>query len=135
MLQFNKKFPFILFLNFLWTYLIAQLVKNLPAMQETPVDSCVGKIPGEGIGYPLQYSALENSMDYIAHGVAKSRTGLRDFHSVIHSPTVLLTKKIQLSIDLNLPRLPFHEFCVLIFSFQLGTKLCFLFNIYSIAPR
>ena len=64
MLQFNKKFPFILFLNFLWTYLIAQLVKNLPAMQETPVDSCVGKIPGEGIGYPLQYSALENSMDY-----------------------------------------------------------------------
>ena len=44
-LQFTKKFPFILFLNFLWTYLIAQLVKNLPAMQETPVDSWVGKIP------------------------------------------------------------------------------------------
>ena len=30
--------------------------------------------PGEGKGYPLQYSGLENSMDYIYHGVAKSRT-------------------------------------------------------------
>ena len=39
-----------------------------------------GSIPGlgrsarEGIGYPLQYSGLENSMDCIVHGVAKSRT-------------------------------------------------------------
>ena len=32
--------------------------------------------PGEGIGYPLQYSGLENSMDCIVHGVAKSRTQL-----------------------------------------------------------
>ena len=30
--------------------------------------------PGEGKGYPLQYSGLENSMDCIVHGVAKSRT-------------------------------------------------------------
>ena len=35
---------------------------------------------GEGIGYPLQYSALENSMDSVVHGVAKSQTGLSDFH-------------------------------------------------------
>ena len=34
--------------------------------------------PGEGIGYPLQYSGLENSMDCIVHGVAKSRTRLSD---------------------------------------------------------
>ena len=33
----------------------------------------LGRSPGEGKGYPLQYSGLENSfMDYIAHGVAKS---------------------------------------------------------------
>ena len=38
-----------------------------------------GKSPGEGNGYPLQYSGLENSMD-CAHGVAKSWTRLRDFH-------------------------------------------------------
>ena len=30
-----------------------------------------GRSPGEGKGYPLQYSGLENSTDYV-HGVAKS---------------------------------------------------------------
>ena len=94
--------------------LIAQLVKNPLAMQETPVqflgqedlrrdrlptslflgfpcgsagkefahkykrpgfNPWVGKIPGEGKGYPLQYSGLENSK-----GVTKSWTQLSDFH-------------------------------------------------------
>ena len=40
----------------------------------------LGSSPGEGQGYPLQYSGLENSMDRIVHGVAKSRTRLSDFH-------------------------------------------------------
>ena len=40
----------------------------------------LGRSPGEGKGYPLQYSDLENSMDCIVHGVAKSRTGLSNFH-------------------------------------------------------
>ena len=31
----------------------------------------LGRSPGEGIGYPLQYSVLENSMDSIVHGVAE----------------------------------------------------------------
>ena len=101
-----------------WASLVAQLVKNPPAMQETPVHSWVGKIrwrrdrlptpvfldfpcgsagkesgcnvrdlssipglgrsPGKGKGYPLQYSGQENSMDYIVHGVAKRRTQLSD---------------------------------------------------------
>ena len=34
----------------------------------------LGRPPGEGNSYPLQYSSLENSMDYIVHGVAKSCT-------------------------------------------------------------
>ena len=34
----------------------------------------LGRSPGDGKGYPLQYSGLENSMDGIVHGVAKSRT-------------------------------------------------------------
>ena len=34
----------------------------------------LGRSPGEGKGDPLQYSGLENSMDCIVHGVAKSRT-------------------------------------------------------------
>ena len=81
--------------------LIAQLVKNPPAMQETVVrkipwrrdrlptpvflgfpcgsageeSACsagdlgsipeLGRSPGEGKGYPFQYSGLENSMDYM----------------------------------------------------------------------
>ena len=36
--------------------------------------------PGEGNGYPLQSSGLENSMDWIVHRVARSQTRLRDFH-------------------------------------------------------
>ena len=40
----------------------------------------LGRSPGDGKGYPLQYSDLETSMDCIAHGVAKSRTQLSDFH-------------------------------------------------------
>ena len=101
-------------------YLIAQLVKNPPAMHETPVwflgredplekglsnDSSIlglpwwlswweaacnvgdlgliprlGRFPGEGKDYPLQYSGLENSMDCTVPGVSKSRTRLSDFH-------------------------------------------------------
>ena len=38
------------------------------------------RYPGEGKGSPLQYSGLENSMDCIVHGVAKSWTGLSDIH-------------------------------------------------------
>ena len=100
--------------------LVAQLVKNLPAMQKTPVqflgqedqvekglaahssilglpcgsageesscnagDLCLipglGRSPGEGNSYPLQYSGLENPMVCIVHGVAKSQTQLSDFH-------------------------------------------------------
>ena len=32
----------------------------------------LGRDPGEGNSYPLQYSGLENSMDCIVHGVTKS---------------------------------------------------------------
>ena len=39
--------------------------------------------PGEGKGYPLQYSGLENSMDCIVHGVAKSWTRLSNFHFLL----------------------------------------------------
>ena len=92
-------------LQYYWASLVAQLVKDLPAMWETWVQSLVqedpwrrdglptpvflgfpcgsagkesacnvedlssipglGRSPGEGKGYPLQYSSLENSMDCI----------------------------------------------------------------------
>ena len=41
-------------------YLVAQMVKRLPAMQGTPR---LGRSPGEGNGNPLQYSCLENFVD------------------------------------------------------------------------
>ena len=34
----------------------------------------LGRSPGDGEGYPLQASGLENSMDCIVHGVTKSQT-------------------------------------------------------------
>ena len=49
--------------------------------------------PGEGNGIPLQYSCLENPMDGGAwwaavHGVAKSRTRLRNFPITFHFPAL-----------------------------------------------
>ena len=116
----NSVITLIIFFILYLTPLIPQLVKNLPAMQETPLQflgledplekeslptpvfldfpcgsagkesTCnagdlgsvpgLGRPPGEGKVYPLQYSGLENSMDCIVHGVAKSQTWLSDFH-------------------------------------------------------
>ena len=42
--------------------------------------------PGEGKGYPLQYSGLEHSRDCTVHGVAKSLTRLSDFHFTFQPP-------------------------------------------------
>ena len=39
----------------------------------------LGRSHGEGKGYPLHYSDLENSVDCIIHGVTKSQTRLNDF--------------------------------------------------------
>ena len=42
-----------------------------------------GRSAGEGIGYPLQYSGLENSMDCIARGVTKSWIRMSNFHFTV----------------------------------------------------
>ena len=57
------------------------MIKNPPAMWETWVQSLGWEdLLEKGIDYPLQYSGLENSMDCIVHGVAKSQTQLSNFH-------------------------------------------------------
>ena len=62
-------------LQYSWASIVAQLVKNPPAMWETWIrylgweDS-----PREGKGYALQYSGLENSMDYSPWGRKESDT-------------------------------------------------------------
>ena len=71
--------------------LIAQLVNHLgPNSSAGKESACnvgdpgsipgLGRSPGEEKGYPLQYSSLENSMDCIVQGFAKSWTWLNDFH-------------------------------------------------------
>ena len=45
----------------------------------------LGRSPGEGNSYPLQYSGLENSVDCIVHGVPKSQTQLSNFHFNVKS--------------------------------------------------
>ena len=68
---------------------MTQMVKNLPPVQETSVQSLVpgsGGYPGNGNGNLLQYSCPENSMDrgawqapvHTVDGVAKSWTQLSD---------------------------------------------------------
>ena len=54
--------------------------------------SGLGRSPGEGKGYPLQYSGLENSMDCIVHGVAKSQTRLSNFHYLTNEILINLHK-------------------------------------------
>ena len=70
-----------------WASIVAQLVKE-SACNAQDLGSILGsgRSPEEGNGNPLQCSCLENSMTeepdglFTAHGVAKSRTQLSDFH-------------------------------------------------------
>ena len=67
----------------LWASLIAQLVKNPPAMRETWVWSLAWEDPLEkGKATHSSILGLENSMDYAVHGLAKSWTQLCNFHSL-----------------------------------------------------
>ena len=68
----------------MWTSLVAQTAKNLPASAGDPRSILeLERSPGEGSGNPLQYSCLENSMDRgawwaTAHGVTKIQTQLSE---------------------------------------------------------
>ena len=72
--------------------LVAQMVKNSPAMLETWVQSLGWEDPLEGgHGNPLQYSCLENPMDRgtwwaTVHGVTESQTQLKQLstHACTH---------------------------------------------------
>ena len=78
--------------------LVAQMVKRLPTMRETQVQSLGWEDPpGEGKGNPLQYSCLENPMDggaWLATvlGVAENWTRLSDF-TITKEPSTKLPRK------------------------------------------
>ena len=64
-----------------WASPVAQLVKESTCnVGDLGLIPGLRRPPGEGKGYPLQYSGLENSMDCIVHRVTKSRVQLSDFH-------------------------------------------------------
>ena len=61
---------------------------GLAGKESTRIEGDLGSVPGlgrflgEGKGYPLQYSGLENSTHCIIYGITKSRTQLRDSTSL-----------------------------------------------------
>ena len=104
----------------------ASVVKNLPAMQESQVQSLGWEDPLDGNDYPLQYSCLENLMDRGAwwatvHGISKSWTQLSDCYQLekgilynkkgdIYSLPHILQRMIWLNsitnpMDMNLSKL------------------------------
>ena len=68
----------------------------------------LGRSPGEGKYYWLQYSGLENSMDCVVPGVAKSWTWLSNFH--FHSPFSLFLFFSPLTFFFSLKKFFFHLF-------------------------
>ena len=70
----------------------------------------LGRSPGEGKGFPLQYYGLGNSMDCIVHGVAKSWTRLSDFHFTSLEPNSLTRDRTWVSFIGSVESLPlFHQ--------------------------
>ena len=67
-------------LQYSWASLVAQLVKNLPAVQETWFDPWAGKIPRRRERLSTPVFSLENPMDCIVHGVTKSQTRWSNFY-------------------------------------------------------
>ena len=70
-----------------------------------------GRSPGEENSYPLTFSCLKSSMDRGAwqatvHGIAKSQTGLSDFHFSYQFSVK------QLIFQVSTPRFPFLSFSV-----------------------
>ena len=66
----------------------------------------LGRSPGEGKGYPLQYSGLQNSIDCIIHGVTKSWTQLSDFDFQFSTGEVWKSFTQQVKVTDELLRAP-----------------------------
>ena len=61
----------------------------------------LGGSPGEGKGYIIQRSGLENSMDRIVHGVEKSLTQLSDFHFLCNKLSHVLQQRPSAAEKIN----------------------------------
>ena len=85
-------------LKYSWASLVAQLVKNLPAMRETWVQSLGWQDPLEK-WTANHFSILAwRILDCIVHGVAKSWTQLNDFHfQSEHIKLIFKARKITIN--------------------------------------
>ena len=107
--------------------LVAQMIKNLPLIQETRVLSLDQKdSPGERNGYPLQYSCLENSMDggvwwATVYGIAKSWTPLSALSQCTSVFNIL--SNYQLFFCRGYIILHFHQLCM---ELSISPNICFL---------
>ena len=57
-----------------WASLVAQLIKNILHVRDPGLIPGLGRSPGEGKGYRLLYSGLENSMDIPRGGKESDKT-------------------------------------------------------------
>ena len=85
------------------------------------------RFPGEGKGYPLQYSGLENSMDYIVHGVANSRTQLSNWTELTDGRIAFCYPRISVIQHITFPRVP-NKWGVNHLSVTICSLLFFKFN-------
>ena len=88
----------------------------------------LGRSPGEGNSYSLQYSDLENSMDYIVHGVTKSQAWLNNIHFLFWNKYVCLVcgKLTSNGIKLNLWKFQVHIDTRKLIIFHMTFQYCLL---------
>ena len=55
----------------------------------------LGRSPGEGIGYPLQYSGLENAMDCVVHGGRKESDTIKPLSLSLFSQSTAVVAQTQ----------------------------------------
>ena len=88
--SFHLYFSFHVGIRQRWAFPGSRVVKNPPAnAADSSLIIGLGRSPGEGNGYLLQYSYLDNSMDRgvwraTVHGVTKSQTQLSNSHTQTH---------------------------------------------------
>ena len=77
---------------------------------------------GEGKGYPLQHSGLENSMDFMVHGVTKSWTWQNNFHLKNWMNTLVQSCRKSSSFQYRTGK---RTACILIVSFRYESHLSY----------
>ena len=95
-----------------------------------------GRSPGEGNGYPLQYSCLENAMDrrawwVIVHGITKSWTQLSDFHFIPYQTYIYIYNYSHVGANMNVIQAGF----IILFHYYSFVSSSFIIKHFEGPPR